>query len=137
MNGSNDRSLRKRSIFNPLLLSAALGILGSEGAAAAVEPESAKLVPSEIKFHVPPQLVPAPPPGPLPGETPAPASGKTQRLEEDFILPALSHYRVITERPLFLKSRQPANCSTSIWQRLRQSFPAASSHRPQIPRSEL
>ncbi len=59
------------------------------------------------------ELVPAPPPGPLPAETPAPASGKTARggaprLEEDFSLPALSHYRVITERPLFLKSRQPA-----------------------------
>jgi hypothetical protein len=59
------------------------------------------------------ELVSAPPPGPLPAETPAPASGKTPRgegprLEEDFSLPALSHYRVITERPLFLKSRQPA-----------------------------
>jgi hypothetical protein len=30
---------------------------------------------------------------------------------------------------------QPANCSTSTWQRLRQSFPATSSQRPQIPRS--
>ena len=58
------------------------------------------------------ELVPAPPPGPPPAEKPAPASGKTPRgegprPEEDFSLPALSHYRVITERPLFLKSRQP------------------------------
>ncbi|MGH8479056.1 MAG: hypothetical protein ACREXK_05635 [Gammaproteobacteria bacterium] len=58
------------------------------------------------------ELVPAPPSGPPPDEKPAPASGKTPRgggprLEEDFSLPALSHYRVITERPLFLKSRQP------------------------------
>ncbi|MGH8563572.1 MAG: hypothetical protein ACREXW_05590 [Gammaproteobacteria bacterium] len=60
------------------------------------------------------ELVPIPPPGPLPAETPAPASGKTPHGEgpkpdEDFSLPALSHYRVITERPLFLKSRQPAS----------------------------
>ena len=53
-----------------------------------------------------------PTPGPPPAEKPAPASGKTPRgegprPEEDFSLPALSHYRVITERPLFLKSRQP------------------------------
>ena len=59
------------------------------------------------------ELVPAPPPGRLPAATSAPASGKTPRAEgprpeEDFSLPALSHYRVITERPLFLKSRQPA-----------------------------
>jgi hypothetical protein len=59
-------------------------------------------------------LVSAPPSGPLPAERPAPASGKTPRgegprLEEDFSLPPLSHYRVITERPLFLKSRQPAS----------------------------
>ena len=58
------------------------------------------------------ELVPAPPPGPPPAEKPAHASGKTPRgegprPEEDFSLPALSHYRVITERPLFLKSRQP------------------------------
>lgn len=58
------------------------------------------------------ELVLAPPPGPPPAERPAPASGKTPRgegprPEEDFSLPALSHYRVITERPLFLKSRQP------------------------------
>jgi hypothetical protein len=58
------------------------------------------------------ELVPAPPPEPLPAETAAPASGKTPRgegprPEEDFSLPALSHYRVIIERPLFLKSRQP------------------------------
>lgn len=59
------------------------------------------------------ELVPAPPPGRLPAATSTPASGKTPRgegprLEEDFSLPALSHYRVITERPLFLRSRQPA-----------------------------
>jgi hypothetical protein len=59
------------------------------------------------------ELMPAPPPGRLPAATSAPASGKTPRAEgprpeEDFSLPALSHYRVITERPLFLKSRQPA-----------------------------
>ncbi|MGH8624969.1 MAG: RICIN domain-containing protein [Gammaproteobacteria bacterium] len=42
--------MRKSSIFNPLLLSAALGILGNEGAAAAVEPESAKQAPPQIKL---------------------------------------------------------------------------------------
>ncbi|MGH8568596.1 MAG: hypothetical protein ACREXU_11410 [Gammaproteobacteria bacterium] len=60
------------------------------------------------------ELLPTPPPGPLPAETPAPASGKAPHGEgpnpdEDFNLPALSHYRVITERPLFVKSRQPAS----------------------------
>jgi hypothetical protein len=59
------------------------------------------------------ELMPAPPPGRLPAATYAPASGKTPRAEgprpeEDFSLSALSHYRVITERPVFLKSRQPA-----------------------------
>jgi hypothetical protein len=59
-------------------------------------------------------LIPTPPP-PLPAETPAPASGKVPHgegpnpEEDDFSLPALSHYRVITERPLFVKSRQPAS----------------------------
>jgi hypothetical protein len=58
------------------------------------------------------ELLLPPPPGRLPDATSAPASGKTPRgegprPEEDFSLPALSHYRVITERPLFLKSRQP------------------------------
>lgn len=50
MHGSNDRSVRKRSIFSPLLLLAALCILGNEGAVAAVDPESAKQAPSQIKL---------------------------------------------------------------------------------------
>ncbi len=50
MNLFYNRCVRKSCIHNLLLLAAALGILASEGAAAAVEPESAKRAPSQIKL---------------------------------------------------------------------------------------
>ncbi len=54
------------------------------------------------------ELMPSPPPGPASRQDPAADPGKGPRAEEDFRLPAMNHYKVITERPLFLKSRQPA-----------------------------
>jgi hypothetical protein len=53
------------------------------------------------------ELMPPAGPGAL-ATPPAPVPGKAPRAEADFSLPPLSHYQVIAERPLFLKSRQPA-----------------------------
>ncbi len=59
-------------------------------------------------FLVAYELLSSPPPRPV--STPGPVKDAVQppRVEDEFSLPAPSHYAVVTERPLFLKSRQPA-----------------------------